>query len=244
MAISYTHYKLLCSLKPLLPQGGTLLEIGEANWYGDLDPRDIFTPFQLMDFDCGNLFSVAKAFYRSLFSPSRIVSVDANGTESALRCDLNQQLSVCSSWPPRDYEIQFDVSINHGTAEHVFNIAQVFRTMHDWTKDGGLLIHEAPCTGWLDHGFYLLQPTLFYDLAAANGYKIELIALEEIASRTIINLETRDSFAELAKAGRVPMNSMLFVAMRKAGGAFKIPWQGIYGGGLSEAGKKAWSELR
>lgn len=243
MAISYTHYKLLLSLKPLLPQGGTLLEIGEANWYGDLDARDVFTPFQLMDF-ADNLFGVAKVFYQSLFAPSRIVSVDMNGTEAALKYDLNQRLPVdVGHVGDRCYEA-FDVSINHGTAEHVFNIAQVFRTMHDWTVDGGLMIHEAPCTGWLDHGFYLLQPTLFYDLAAANGYTIELIALEEIASRTILHLETRDSFAELAKAGRVPMNSMLFVAMRKAGGAFKIPWQGIYGGQLSEAGKKAWSDLR
>lgn len=239
MAISYTHYKLLSSLKPLLPQGGTLLEIGEANWYGDVDPREAGLPAD------ANLFNVAKSFYRSLFAPSQIVSVDVNGTESALRHDLNTPMDAIGLVKVRRCRsVPFDISINHGTAEHVFNIAQVFRTMHDWTVDGGLMIHEAPCTGWLDHGFYLLQPTLFYDLAAANGYKIELIALEEIASRTILHLETRDNFAELAKAGRVPMNSMLFVAMRKAGGAFKVPWQGIYGGQLSEAGKKAWSELR
>ena len=45
MAISGTIARLLTSLKPVLPKGGTLLEIGEANWYGDVVP----------DFPCSNL---------------------------------------------------------------------------------------------------------------------------------------------------------------------------------------------
>jgi hypothetical protein len=55
MAISATHYQLLRRLQPMLPQGGSLLEIGEANWYGDIAP----------DFPCpetDNLFTIAKAF--------------------------------------------------------------------------------------------------------------------------------------------------------------------------------------
>lgn len=229
MAISYTHYKLLSSLKSKLPHGGMLLEIGEANWYGDLDPAEVGLP------RCANWFDTAKAFYRDLFAPTRVDSVDMNGTPAALGLDLNAPLPL---------KCCYDISINHGTAEHIFNIGQVFRSMHDWTKAGGLMIHESPCTGWLDHGFYTLQPTLFYDLAAANGYKIELIALEEIASRTTIKLIHRDHFAELAKVGDVPNNSMLFVAMRKAGGAFRVPMQGYYDRKLSEAGNRAWETLR
>jgi ureidoglycolate hydrolase len=139
----------------------------------------------------------------------------------------------------------FDVIINHGTAEHIFNIAQVLMTMHDLCADGGLMVHDAPFTGWIDHGFYCLQPTLFYDLAAANCYEIVRVAIHEIQSQTIIPLEGRDHVASLAAAGKLPNNAMLFVALRKlTDRPFKIPTQGVYAGALSAAGKQAWENLR
>lgn len=228
MAISATHYELLKRLQPLLPRGGTLLEIGEANWYGDIEP----------DFPCPqstDLFAIARAMYAHLFAPRRVISIDMNGTEKALRYDLNKPL------PPLG---AFDLIINHGTAEHVFNIAQVFTSIHSACAIGGLMIHEAPFTGWIDHGFYCLQPTLFYDLAAVNGYEIVSVDIEEIKSGLILPVESRDRVAQLA-AQRLPDNAMLFVVLRKlAAGPFQVPAQGYYAKSLSEAGRKAWEELR
>lgn len=225
MAISSTHYRLLKSIQPMLPRGGRLLEIGEANWYGDVEP----------DFPCedkSDLHNIAKSCYASLFAPSAIVSVDMNGTAAALRLDLNQ---------PVEFANPFDLCINHGTAEHVFNIGQVFRTMHDATCADGLMIHESPFTGWLDHGFYCLQPTLFYDLAAANAYEVVKVAIEHIESETIIELEDRDHAARLAEAGKLPNNAMLFVVLKKLFDApFLVPMQGYYARTLTPAGKKAW----
>jgi len=229
MAISGTLVRLLTDLRPLLPKGGTLLEIGEANWYGDLIP----------EFPCHNphnLHDVAKDFYAALFAPRRIVSIDADGTGDALRKNLNCPLALTE---------QFDVSINNGTAEHIFNIAQVFRTMHEWTSTGGLILHESPFTGWIDHGFYCLQPTLFYDLAAANCYEVVTVAIEEIQSQTIIRLDNRDHATNLAATGKLQNNSMLFVAFRKlVDKPFRIPQQGYYSGTLSDAGMKTWGTLR
>lgn len=228
MAISATHYELFMRLKPLLPVGGSLLEIGEANWYGDLDPASV-------GLAGADLFAIAKDFYRQLFEPRRIVSIDINGTPAAMRCDLNKPL------PPIG---RFDVVINHGTAEHVFDVAQVFLSMHNACAVDGLMIHESPFTGWLDHGFYCLQPTLFYDLAAANGYEIVSVDIEEIRSRQIINVASREAMTDLLAAG-VPNNAMLFVVYRKLqSGEFRIPFQGYYAQTLSERGAKAWESLR
>jgi hypothetical protein len=258
MAISAPHYQLFISLKPILPRGGRLLEIGEANWYGDVPPSELSWLFADDDrrvhedlaaaFDKPDLFDIAKRFYRALFAPSVIVSIDFNGTPAALKLDLNAPLSgQRNGGDGSTVEIrgQFDLCINHGTAEHIFNIAQVFRTIHDHTVDGGLMIHESPFTGWVDHGFYCLQPTLFYDLAAANNYEIVLAAIEHIDTDTTIRLESRDHAAELAKSGKLPNNSMLYVVYRKLGdGPFKIPMQGYYNQTLSPQGRKAWEELR
>lgn len=260
MAISGTLARLLVSIKPILPRGGSLLEIGEANWYGDTIP----------DFPCrnDNLHDIAKDFYAALFAPGRIVSIDADGTPDAIRYDLNEPIpsrhdtrnekcpgnssvaiTGCDGFlclcPGRPIDEIFDISINHGTAEHVFNIAQVFRTMHGATMCGGLMIHESPFIGWIDHGFYCLQPTLFYDLAAENCYEIVTVAVEEIQSQTIIRLDHRDHATQLAAEGKLPNNSMLFVVFRKlTDRPFRIPMQGYYARRLSHAGMKAWGDLR
>lgn len=210
MAITATHYELLKSLP--IPRGSTLLEIGEANWYGDVDPAVILNGRE--EHDCltvelldrarrtGNLFTVAKAFYWRHFAPGKHVAIDCHGTPSSLRLDLNSAI---------DLGEQFDVVINHGTAEHIFNIGQVFKTIHDHCELGGWMIHDAPFVGWVDHGFYCLQPTLFYDLAMANCYEVAMVAIHETKSRQIIRVESRDQIGELAQAGSIPNNSMLFM---------------------------------
>jgi SAM-dependent methyltransferase len=223
MAITSPHYRILREIQPMLPRGGTLLEIGEAEWYGEIEP----------DFPCdGDGFAVAKAMYAELFAPSQIVSIDMGGTEAAIKLDLNERLPS-----PKTIGAQFDVVVNHGTAEHIFNIAQVFRTMHDACDAGGLMLHECPCQGWLDHGFYCLQPTLFYDLARANNYEVSRVYVTEIQSDTVIRMDGRDHFYRFA----LPPNAMLFVVLRKiCEQPFKIPTQGYYGRELSAAGCEAW----
>jgi hypothetical protein len=247
MAITATHNRLFKSLP--LPQGGSLLEIGEANWYGDLDAKCLYNEHLEWNtklhaaIDENDLHAIAKAFYAATFAPSRIVSIDMGGTAAARRYDLNEPVEYdeCDDDPI----FRYDVVINHGTAEHIFNVAQVFATMHDCCREGGLMVHDAPFTGWIDHGFYCLQPTLFYDLAAANCYEVVKVAIHAIEGQQIIPLECRDHVAQLATAGKLPNNSQLFVALRKlCDKPFKIPTQGVYAGALSAAGKQAWERLR
>lgn len=227
MAISATQYDLLRQLP--VKHGGSLLEIGEANWYGDLDPESVGLPR-------GCQFETAKAFYRQWFDPSRLVAIDNNGTESALRRDLNLPIELGE---------RFDVVINNGTAEHVFNLSQVFSTMHDHCEQDGWLIHDAPFCGWIDHGFYCLQPTLFYDLAMANCYEVHSLHVHESRSRVVIRLDSRDHAARLAEAKRLPQNSMLLAVLRKrVDSPFRYPRQGYYAGTLSTAGARAWEQVR
>lgn len=233
MAISGNHYRLLKEHAPLFKRGGSLLEIGEANWYGE-SLADEFLAQDLIllnDVDRNNLFEIAKCVYHRLWEPAIVEAVDINGTERAFRQDLNGPLKL-----PR----QYDVVINHGTAEHVFNIAHVFKSMHDATVAGGYMVHESPFTGWVDHGFYNLNPTLFYDLAAANEYELISLSVYWIGGE-IQRIETREQLH-----GRTfEPNALLYVVMRKVNDKpFRLPMQGVYSGGLSEAGKQAWKNNR
>ena len=136
--------------------------------------------------------------------------------------------------------------INHGTAEHIFNIAQVFRTIHEHTRTGGLMLHESPFTGWVDHGFYNLQPTLFFDLAQHNRYAIRRMYVEDNVGGVIRRIAAREELYELAKQKQLPANSLLFTVLAKPEDErpFEVPLQGYYRKALPQSGMEAWRDLR
>ncbi len=258
MAISTTQYYITRDLfqRGLLPTNGALLEVGEANWYGDINPmaladdvkRFVADPVrrdalvqritELVGLEDRKwVFAIAKIYYELFFTPFEMQAIDFEGTAIAKRLDLNLPVVL---------DRRFDVVINHGTAEHIFNIAQVFRTIHDYTVPGGMMMHESPFTGWIDHGFYTLQPTLFFDLAEANGYSMLGIFITQINDRSIVQLRDRETLYGLMRGKQIPDNAMLFVVMRKHAEdrAFQIPIQGYYRKSLPESGMAAWRELR
>ena len=258
MAISMVHYLLVRDFVSQggVPQGGALLEVGEANWYGDVPSqlladdiqRFVQTParrekllarlneVEQMQPEARS-FALAKLFYAIFFSPTEHQAIDFHGTEIALRLDLNEPIQLSR---------RFDIVVNHGTAEHVFNIGQVYRTIHDYTAPGGIMMHEGPFFGWIDHGFYTMQPTLFFDLADFNQYLIYGMFITEIRSQLMLPVRSREEIYELMQAKRIPENSQLFVVMRKPEqlAPFRVPIQGFYRGSLSEKGVRAWHELR
>jgi SAM-dependent methyltransferase len=261
MAISLPHYLALRALYEAgeLPQGAFILEIGEGNWYGDAGLDLIRADIDKITDDdrrcelCNEMariweerneewvsFRIVKLIYRMFLDCVSVRSVDMDGTPEAERVDLNSHEDG-----PSVQHGTIDCAINHGTAEHIFNIANVFRIMHDAVKVGGLMIHESPFAGWVDHGFYTLQPTLFYDVAAANDYDIRYLAIEHIESKLLHQVRSREEIHELAREGKLPNNAMLYVAMRKTNGdEFKIPMQGVYARNVSQQTVEAWRALR
>lgn len=104
-----------------------------------------------------------QAFYE-LFGMSKYKSVDLDDPRADWHRDLNR---------PFRLREQFDVATNFGTAEHVFNIAAVFCSIHDVLRPGGVALHVLPAFADIDHGFFNIHPTTYFDLAQANRYVIE-----------------------------------------------------------------------
>jgi hypothetical protein len=228
MAVSATHYTVVRHLfmHGLLPQNGALLELGEANWYGDVEPQAMVHDINRFVADPArraalverlsdvidregeyNGFAVMKVFYEIFFAPSEFQAIDPEGMATAHRFDLNNPVTL---------NRQFEVVINHGTAEHIFNVAQVFETMHRFTAPGGLMIHESQFHGWIDHGFYNLQPSLFFDVAEQNGYRLTLMVVADIENRILRRVESREDVQALLRAGQIPQNASLFTAMHQS----------------------------
>jgi hypothetical protein len=73
---------------------------------------------------------------------------------------------------PGKHRENYDVVMNFGTTEHVFNQLNSFEIMHNATKVGGVIYCVLPASGYLDHGYYCYTPVFFRDMASANDYEI------------------------------------------------------------------------
>ena len=99
-------------------------------------------------------------------------SIDINGAYNSLQFDLNKNISETYS-----YNEKYDLVINNGTGEHVFNQYALFLNFHNLTKLNGIMLNILPFIDWINHGFYNFNPIFFADLAASNNYEIIKISL-------------------------------------------------------------------
>jgi hypothetical protein len=91
--------------------------------------------------------------------------VDVDGRVGSVVMDLNFD-SV-----PDAHKGQYGLVTNHGTSEHILNQYNVFKTMHEFARVGGVFIHAVPFTMHLEHGFFNYQPNFFEALARYNSYE-------------------------------------------------------------------------
>jgi SAM-dependent methyltransferase len=113
-------------------------------------------------------------FARAL-GANNVSSMDASPYEGAsLVHDLNQPI-------PPDWEEKFDLIVDGGTLEHVFNFPVAIANCMRMVKTGGHVILFTPANNYFGHGFYQFSPELFYRVfARENGFEIrEMIALAD-----------------------------------------------------------------
>ena len=73
---------------------------------------------------------------------------------------------------PERHRGRFDLVLNFGTTEHVFNQVNAFEVIHDAAAVGGLVWHQLPSAGHVSHCYFTYHPRLFLDLARTNGYEV------------------------------------------------------------------------
>jgi hypothetical protein len=114
------------------------------------------------------------AFARAL-GAREITACDASPYEGAqIVHDLNQPATP-------EMKERFDVVIDGGTLEHVFNFPVAIANCMEMVKTGGHLILFTPVNNYMGHGFYQFSPELFYRvLSPENGFQVQrMIALHD-----------------------------------------------------------------
>lgn len=119
----------------------------------------------------------------SLLGFAATESLDCYGVESPTHIvDLNRPL-------PPELIGRFDLVYDGGTIEHCFNAPQAMINVVSALAPGGRVIHHVPMNNWVDHGFYQISPTLFFDFYGANGFIDPRMKLHFMGRK-------RESFAE------------------------------------------------
>ena len=90
--------------------------------------------------------------------------IDMDGENNAIVHDLNKPFGDKSKFN------KFDIVTDFGSCEHVFNVGECYKTMHNLTKPNGyIIIAQATLKG---NGYFKFDQSFFEGIAAANNYNV------------------------------------------------------------------------
>jgi SAM-dependent methyltransferase len=114
----------------------------------------------------GSGFISDVGYFRLLGVAHRVHALDYSAFENAdVVHDFNTPV-------PEHFHGQFDLVLDSGTTEHIFDVRQSLTNIALLLRPGGRVIHISPSNNFVNHGFYQFSPTLFFDYYAANGFKV------------------------------------------------------------------------
>jgi SAM-dependent methyltransferase len=119
----------------------------------------------------------AEPYLKAFLDAGEVLSLDRSGYEGAtILHDLN--LPLASDAIGRIG--RFDLVIDGGTLEHVFNVPVALKTLMSLVNPGGRLLTATPANNLLGHGLYQFSPELMYRVfSAANGFEVQAMTLAE-----------------------------------------------------------------
>jgi SAM-dependent methyltransferase len=112
--------------------------------------------------------------FKSLLSASVVQSLDYSDFEgSELIHDMNEPIDSA-------HHEQFDVVIDGGSLEHIFNFPVAIGNCMKLVKPGGSLFVFTMANNHMGHGFYQFSPELFFRiLQPENGFEVRHVILEK-----------------------------------------------------------------
>jgi hypothetical protein len=112
---------------------------------------------------------------------------------------------------------QFDLAVDGGTLEHIFNFPVAIANLMRLVRTGGAVYTQNPCNNLAGHGFYQFSPELMYRVfSAPNGFETSFVRIA-MAHHLSVEQTTRQPVYEVidpAKyGGRVMLASKSPVVM-------------------------------
>jgi hypothetical protein len=152
---------------------------------------------------------------------------------------------------PPELRDRFNLIVDSGTIEHIFDVRQVMENVVRMSRVGGWVVHITPSSNYVDHGFFSFSPCFFYDFYRANGftdftcYLLQVDPRDHLGRAEYVEYSYGMNLSELIRPGR---EVLVFFAARKAESLAElvVPVQGVYrperaAGGAAGAAQAALS---
>lgn len=163
----------------------------------------------------------SREFWRALGFDYRCL--DFEGHRDSFALDLNKDPV------PAAMAGAYDLVVNAGTSEHVANQGHCFKVMHDLCKVGGLMMHEVPGGGLMNHGLVNYNPKFFWHLCRENNYgpialRITAHGSDPIPQNIVDSNRQFSNGLEVELSGvQVPNLSLVAILRKSSGAAFRTP---------------------
>lgn len=147
------------------------LMVGRQNLHLNADQlSSCFIEFGFTDVNGKELIENNNSFAEGVFKKmgaKQVDSIDASDYEQAtIIHDLNIPIN-------EGLKEKYDLVLDSGTLEHVFNLPVALKSCMELTKLGGHFIGIYPCNNFFGHGFYQFSSELFYRaFSEENGFNI------------------------------------------------------------------------
>jgi hypothetical protein len=145
----------------------------------------------------------ADDMFRELFRFDDVTSLDFSSYEGATVIqDIGAPLRP-------DLVGRFDLAIDGGTLEHVFNFPVAIGNLMRLVKLGGAVYTQNPCNSLAGHGFYQFSPELMFRVfSKSNGFQISFVRIA-VARTLSIEQTSRQPVYEVVDPARYGGRVML-----------------------------------
>jgi SAM-dependent methyltransferase len=197
-----------------------------SNLFNDETPKELnfsesarIKDYHGLRFD-GNL-ACPKWFFSSLNAKLVVLDIKVLHGEELI-ADLGAPNSVD---PLKE---SFDLVIDNGTIEHIFNIPQAMSNIASLVRLGGVVVHSNPFL-MPNHGFWSINPTMYFDFYESNGFKLETVLIVSNYNDKRISL-SREQFYKRFRFGKIEECCIWTVAKRlsRVENQFVFPTQTKY----------------
>jgi hypothetical protein len=184
MGLDSNGIKFMLYAKSLGVNFSQIATIGRQYLYiKPTDFKEILVRFgyQSKDEDIEKIFEHDNGYAETFFNHigAQIVdSFDYSDYEKAT-CIHDMNLPI-----PDFYKHKYDVVLDGGALEHVFNFPTAIKNCMEMTKLGGYFLGITPANNFMGHGFYQFSPELFFRIfTEENGYCLTRVIAFETSSK-------------------------------------------------------------
>lgn len=152
-----------------------LATLGHQKWYvmeHDMKKFNSKYGLNISNLEDYKFRDYADLFFEKVLGASSVMSIDNSQYQGVdILHDMNYPIST-------DYDKQFDVVIDGGVLEHIFNFPMAIKNCMRMVKVGGSIFITGPANNYLGHGFYQFSPELFFRIFQEKyGFEVVRVVL-------------------------------------------------------------------